>query len=567
MGRLREVGTLRGMKSDRAACRAPPLHSDCRRSSQLDWPNGRVERARYDLVFIGSGLSSTSTLIELLARLTPRTAAAGLKLLVVEKADDLYSGIAYGGRAGLNSLILTSLKDFLPSGERGRFIEWLRANVHWIFDDFDAAGGALSSTWLKNSRSQLESGRSEALYIPRYLFGLFLRHRAQAALAAAQSAGVADCSVVRAVVSDVRRTSEGFAIELDTDAGRAVVRSRKVVLAVGSPPRRSIIGGEQRDRRAVCLIDDLYTPGLTNATARIAKCLQALSRREEKNVVIVGSNASAVEALYVLMDVRQAREHVSRFFIISPTGLLPERMQAGAAQPCFVPARVEALKASQTVSAKQIYEAVRQDILAARAVGLTVSATFDPITRSVSGLFDRLSRAERERFSCQYGVAIGRLQRRAGGAYSDVVENLESSGRLERISGRCVGPMSIDEHGVRFEYRDARTGRTRSFPARARVVINCSGAQMLSSISSGLIGNLLRRRLCVANASDRGFVVNDRLESSKDFHIIGPLLAGNIIGGAMVWHVEHCGRIISFAGQLARTLATEYNSAARVVVS
>jgi hypothetical protein len=36
---------------------------------------------------------------------------------------------------------------------------------------------------------------------------------------------------------------------------------------------------------------------------------------------------------------------------------------------------------------------------------------------------------------------------------------------------------------------------------------------------------------------------------------MGPLLAGNVINGSPVWHMEHCGRISTFGSALGPRLA------------
>jgi uncharacterized NAD(P)/FAD-binding protein YdhS len=40
-----------------------------------------------------------------------------VKILVIDKAEEFWVGIPYGNRSGFNSLIVTSLKDFLSIDE------------------------------------------------------------------------------------------------------------------------------------------------------------------------------------------------------------------------------------------------------------------------------------------------------------------------------------------------------------------------------------------------------------------------------------------------------------------
>jgi uncharacterized NAD(P)/FAD-binding protein YdhS len=49
-------------------------------------------------------------------------------------------------------------------------------------------------------------------------------------------------------------------------------------------------------------------------------------------------------------------------------------------------------------------------------------------------------------------------------------------------------------------------------------------------------------------------LVNDEMEASPGLFVLGPLLAGNVVNGTAIWHVEHCGRISRFARDLAGIL-------------
>jgi hypothetical protein len=60
--------------------------------------------------------------------------------------------------------------------------------------------------------------------------------------------------------------------------------------------------------------------------------------------------------------------------------------------------------------------------------------------------------------------------------------------------------------------------------------------------------------LVAINPSGHGLVVDDLLQASDDLFVVGPLMSGNVIAKTAVWHMEHCGRIISYGGVLARTL-------------
>ena len=44
----------------------------------------------------------------------------------------------------------------------------------------------------------------------------------------------------------------------------------------------------------------------------------------------------------------------------------------------------------------------------------------------------------------------------------------------------------------------------------------------------------------------------------------GPLLAGNVVGANAIWHVEHCGRIISLSDRIAERIHSELKTQSRL---
>ena len=84
------------------------------------------------------------------------------------------------------------------------------------------------------------------------------------------------------------------------------------------------------------------------------------------------------------------------------------------------------------------------------------------------------------------------------------------------------------------------------------IIINCIGAADLKKSNSALIQNLIKRKLCVVNGSNKGFVVNENFESIKNFFVIGPLLSGTLNKKLRIWHAESCPRIFSFIATARR---------------
>ena len=87
------------------------------------------------------------------------------------------------------------------------------------------------------------------------------------------------------------------------------------------------------------------------------------------------------------------------------------------------------------------------------------------------------------------------------------------------------------------------------------IVINCAGsAGLIDNGMSPLLRQLNESGLCKPTPSNHGLVVGNKFNAAPGFFINGPLLAGNVVGEMGIWHVEHTGRIIGFAKQIANNI-------------
>jgi uncharacterized NAD(P)/FAD-binding protein YdhS len=75
------------------------------------------------------------------------------------------------------------------------------------------------------------------------------------------------------------------------------------------------------------------------------------------------------------------------------------------------------------------------------------------------------------------------------------------------------------------------------------------------------VAGLISSGVCRATPYGGGIAVDASLAAAPGFYVMGPLLAGNVINGSPIWHMEHCGRISAFGSalgpRLARTLVTD----------
>jgi uncharacterized NAD(P)/FAD-binding protein YdhS len=298
----------------------------------------------------------------------------------------------------------------------------------------------------------------------------------------------------------------------------------------------------------------MYVPSLDANIDRICKHLQASARPSHRQVTIVGSNAGTLDALYALNNSPAATSSIEKFIIISPNAAFPHRISREVTAIQYRAEQTIALAAATPFTARQILEAVERDVAAATAAGINISDIYLELSKAVIAALNLLNLAEQQQFVSKYAVEIGKLQRRAGGEYLDVVESLIDRAKLEFVKGKFVGYRPQLNGDFACEYRDSETQQLGVLDAPVGVVINCAGFQDVTRSSAVLIQNLIRRGICQANESKRGFAIDKNFKANDNCYVMGPLVAGNIDGEFKVWHAESCQRIISLSKQLAAVL-------------
>ena len=508
----------------------------------------------HDLVFVGSGASASYTvlkLLELLGRADSRPAARPFTIAIVERVPDQFGGLPYGRRSGFTSLIITSLRDFLPPAELANFSQWLSANKASVFDEFLSAGGQLSQAWWSRHSDAMGNNEWEGLYVPRYVFGRYLTDRLTAAIEHARTSGTAEVRLIHDEIRSIAADGTGYVLH---GAHRDLQASR-VVLTLGTPPTLRRLAGVDEPRGLV-LIDDLFEPSLTTNLARIVAAADDMAASERPlNVLVIGGNASTMEAIYQLSDVAVGRLRGASISVVTPRGELPERLVPAGAPANFVARSLQSLQAlqgSDGLTARAICEAGVADTQLAHRDGLTVSDALVATGPLVGALVRRLTRDESEEWAGNWGMQLGRFQRRAGPEYCDVVDELTAGGRLHFIAGAFSG-IGVDGR-ITFVDSDGVSQRSVT-PFDA--VINCSGFTTLSQLGAdSLLGGLLEKGLISTTRWGRGIAVDDSLSAAPGMYVMGPLLAGNVIASGAIWHMEHCGRIIAYAAVLAETLTS-----------
>lgn len=508
-----------------------------------------------DITFIGSGISASFTILNFLEQLkNGKRLNNTISINIIDKYPEFNTGVPYGARSGTSTLLITSLVNFLPEPELSKFIKWLNSNKNWLLKEFKDEGGLLSEKWLNDNDEDIKNNRWNDLFIPRRFFGYYIDQMVKDSVSDLTSKKIVTVNFITSEVLNLEKQNNLYSLTLKN---KTTVFSDKVILSVGSLPVNNLWKNETLiEEDDLMFVNTPYEPQLKNTLAKVEKFVE---KRKDKdtNVLIIGANASALELLYKLNDVASGSENLipNNFVFLSTQGRAPDAVIDEKRKKEFQPIHLNSLQNSKTLSAELIAEATFKDIGLSDDINLGAASTVEVISTAFGNLLNKLSTRELEKFACYYGNEIGKKQRCAGIHYSNTIEILKDENRFEHIAGRFVNLQTSNDNYL-LEYLDTETSENKVYDKTGfNLVFNCIGSKNLTQNDvPKLILNLIENGYCTPNESKIGFYVNDSLEASNNLHVMGPLLAGNVIDNKAVWHVEHCGRIIWISQILAKSI-------------
>jgi uncharacterized NAD(P)/FAD-binding protein YdhS len=515
------------------------------------------DREKYDIAIVGSGIASVMTLLELSKLLLQGERRGGeLKIAVIEKEGEFWNGIPYGRRSSINSLTIQKLAEFVDEPERSAYVEWLETHKQRWLEYVEQNGGLAAATWIKNNRALIESGGWDEIYVPRFLYGIYNSEKVASALAVLKDQGRASVTLVQAEAIDIAPGDESaYVITLTRAEGfQESLFAERVVLAVGSPPIQAIASPSFHAPQHGGYINDIYCPSEEENLKRIYQVLGDIDEKRKRNILILGSNASSLETLYLINYNPEIRALVNSIVVISRSGLLPHKICEKI--PAFEFKNLELLLQKSAVSALEVITAIKADIQKAEGADVNIADLFHPMGALFGQLLRRMDISEQERFFCQHGMTFTKLMRRAGRDCREAADDLARQGILTMEKGVFCGLETsiMGKSFVSAVYNDAGMNAKIRHPSPFPVVVNCGGFEDLSRSSSSLIKNLVKRDLCKINGTNRGFLVNDQLEANRNFYVIGPLVGGNFNKKIRFWHVESAPRIQGLSKILAKSL-------------
>jgi uncharacterized NAD(P)/FAD-binding protein YdhS len=499
-----------------------------------------------DILIIGSGIACTSTLVEVFKRLldNPRPHHK-LKITVIEKHEEFWLGVPYGSRSSLNALTITSISDFFTDeNERSLFFSWFKQNKNTLLTWYRINGGQSAEQWFERNKTTLETEDWKNLYMPRYICGKYQQDKFDKAFNKVKEKGLADLNLIHAEATDVLPKNGGYEVTYETaEKGISIISAGKVVLATGSAPIKDI---ELPADSNFTLINDLYSPGAIVNIKKLATVLSDNKDEADRNVLLVGSNASSIEFLYLLAGLPNVINLINNLVVISKSGLLPYHIIKGTTDN-YPADHLDRVKADGNYTIETLIEAAKKDINAAVKDGVIIPH-IDKIIGYTIQLLQPLSENDKKAFIGIYGMQLSNLFRRSGTDYKTGEGLLQEAQKLTLLKGAF---SAIDKDGG-LQY--ITTDKAQIYPDKFKVVINCTGANDLDQSSSKLIHGLVHNHIARVNLSGKGFLVNEHFEAAPNLYVIGPLLGGNKNERIHFWHLENASRIMYLAPYLAECL-------------
>jgi uncharacterized NAD(P)/FAD-binding protein YdhS len=521
---------------------------------------------KYDIAIIGSGISCTSSLRQLLDRLQKKEKpAVPLRIAIIEKEREFWTGLPYGCRSSVNSLTITTLGEFIHPGDKKEFISWLEAGRQEWMEYIRKTGAGPASAWIGNNEGPISEHQWDDLYIPRFLYGNYLREKILAAVEETDQKGIAKVELITAEAIDLTEggglAKDSYIVTLEYKDGRTgSISSDKILLAIGSPPMKAIPAPAQGTppgqgtTPSYLSINDPYAPGLEESLLAIQTTLAAIPEPEKRNILVMGSNASSLELLYMISRRIELKSLINTLCVISYSGLLPHRITP-TEHPDYRFEHLLALKENKKFSSDELITIIEKDVEIAYRKGVHIGDTYYQLSDLVVELQGMLDWDQQKHFSNIHGMRFTKLIRRAGAEYRDAAEEMIRSGQVKMVKGKFLELVSSGDHAVQASYISLPDDTTRVAPFLFAGVINCGGFEDLPLSSSRIIANLVARRICRINSTNRGFEVNEKMEAAPNLFIAGPLLGGIFNEQLRLWHVENAKRIHTLSLLLAETLA------------
>ena len=445
------------------------------------------------ITIVGGGASGTLSALNLIQHANGQP----VEINLVESRDRIGRGVAFGTSYDTHLLNV-------PAGKMGAYPD----NIEHFHE------------WLTQAGHSYEASD----FVPRRLFGEYLRHTLNDAIAASRP------NVKFNMIDD-----HAVDLSVNDNSAEVILRSGEilpsdhVVLAFGnfSPPLPAV---EDHSFAAQPLyFKDPWGSGLYEQVGT------------DDPIFIIGTGLSMVD---VALHFHRAG-HRGMIKAISTRGLLPEVHELGHSYPSFL----EELR--QLTRVTEITKRVRRHIAAAESNGSNWRAVIDSLRPATQQIWLDLpvgqKRSFKQHMSRYWNIARHRMPPEA----AEVLKDMQADGQLEILKGRL---RNIEHDGEVFKITFTEGGVEHT--ASARALVNCIGSESnFSRIDSQFVQNLFARghirndELSFGiDATPDGSVVNKHGHPTGVIHTLGTALKG------ILWESTAVPEIRTQARQLSAKL-------------
>jgi uncharacterized NAD(P)/FAD-binding protein YdhS len=451
------------------------------------------------IAIVGAGFSGLAVAIRLLRQ----PAREALRIVLIEPRAEIGAGVAYATRDYPYPLNVAAGQMSLDGAHPADFLDFVRAQ------GIDAVATD---------------------YLPRQVYGEYLRARFAAACAAAPRH--VHCVHHRARALQLRRAADGR-FDLWLDDGTAL-RPDDVVLALGNPPPACL------PQLAGICATDRYVPDPWS--------IGELARQEIGSVLLIGSGLTMIDAALRLAAIRPRVRHIH---VLSRHGLLP--LPQAAAFHALKPDVSAALAAAQG-SVRRLFRAFRVLARDALAAGGDWREIFGLARGQLPALWRGLDRAQHARF-LRHARPLWEVHRhRVPAGPLSAVQALARSAVLDLHAGRLEAVNAV-ENAIEVSWLPRGAGKARAWLVDR--VINCTGPDASARRNPDpLVQSLLSNGLIRCDALELGIDVapDGRVIAASGapvdrLYYIGPWLR------ARDWEATAVPELREHAAALARKLA------------
>jgi len=430
------------------------------------------------ITIIGGGFSGimTGVNLALLSR-------GPLHITVVNQHSPMGLGLAYGTRRPEHLLNVAARNMSAFPDMPDHFLQWLGTRPEY-------AG--------------VPDRELRERFIPRLVYGEYLRQLMQEHLQTLSSATVEPAAFIESEAVDVEPERHHALVHL---ADGRKVWTEKVVLATGHEAPAGFPGSAE----------------LRDHPAWIGNPWQAWEDRLPAaggTVVLLGAGLTTVDAILTLLTLGWQ----GRVEVVSRNGWLPNAHFRGIENPGFPPAGVDLA----ALGLPGLVALMEKHCARLRELGVNPAIVVDKLRPHTQRIWRQFTLAEKREFAGQHAARWNVLRHRIAPEIHARVKAARDSGQLQLHAARVEG-VAAEGRRVRVQLSDEAT-------LTGDLVINATGPHTrFSDTSSALLRNLLRRGLVVPDELEMGLradadhtVIDRAGQRSTILFALGPLLRGTL---------------------------------------